>query len=261
MAARPIPSFANGYAPRDGPPEYPHLHQGLVGYWSGQVGKQGKNRVDLSGNHNTGVMTNFTDVNAAEVRGDPRSGGHALAIVGSDDWVSLTLPAMSRWSMWAHVFQRPRSTFHRWFGDAGTLELRWASASGWTIPGVFEDTDVGLNTVNTWKSAVITGDSVIGETNVYVDGVNTFSVALALAVTSGLYVFGNRVGTKSRHANAHFADHGWWDRVISENEIQALFNHPDALLQLRRDVFPAAVVGGAGGSPLQLESPLAGLVA
>jgi hypothetical protein len=67
------------------------LHQGLVGHWSGVVGKQGKYRADLSVNHNTGVMTNFADINAAEVRGDPRSGGYAVTLNGTNNVILTTL--------------------------------------------------------------------------------------------------------------------------------------------------------------------------
>ena len=51
------PSYANGFAPRDGPPANPNLWQGLVGLWAPSLGPTGLTLRDQSGFQNDGTLT------------------------------------------------------------------------------------------------------------------------------------------------------------------------------------------------------------
>lgn len=55
-----LPSYDNGFAPRDFAPEYPELWDGLVGAWCPSLGATGTSLFDQSGYGNNGTLTNFT---------------------------------------------------------------------------------------------------------------------------------------------------------------------------------------------------------
>jgi len=54
-----IPSYQNGFAPRDGEPIYPGSRKGLVFNWHGPLGVTGTTAFDTSGYDNDGTLTNM----------------------------------------------------------------------------------------------------------------------------------------------------------------------------------------------------------
>lgn len=53
------PSYASGFAPRDGTPRYPSLRKGLLGEWSPGLGPTGTTLFDWSGNQMHGILSGF----------------------------------------------------------------------------------------------------------------------------------------------------------------------------------------------------------
>ena len=272
MASTPIPSFANGYAPRDGPPEYPQPPQGLVGCWSGVVGKQGKNRADLSGNHHTGVMTSFADINAAEVPGNPKSGGYALNFDDTEgNYVDIgsipVLKANTPFSLlWWECINADTDTFPSRFrlkiengssteflvirsSHANYKDLAWG-VSGLSRPRMDGGSPISSN-VGTWRHFALVG--LVGPESgsaadylCYVDGKSK-----AVTLGSQFIITGNvknRFGydNNDNGANAKFNSWSIYDRAVSSNEIQHQFERPNDMFTLRRRVFPAAVAAAGG---------------
>lgn len=249
MAARQIPSFAQGYAPRDGPPAYPELHQGHLGFWSGAVGKQGKYRADLSGNHNTGVMANFASINAAEVPGPPQAGGYAVHFDGGDDQIDLartiTLSGAWTWAAWCYVDtgisiicgDDDDNNNNSYLQEGTRWRLRNSAGTtyDWGDDTAFE---------GVWRHYTMVSDGT---------GLTAYIDAVSQGRKGAVPSFSiNCIGDGYAQNNAYtfdgpIADFSVWSRALRDSEIQDLHTTPNALLQLAPLVYPAAVAGGAFG--------------
>lgn len=79
------PSYANGFAPRDGTPLFASLSVGCVGNWSPELGPTGTVLYDWSPGRNHGTLTSMSPVDDWH----PDQGKWALDFDGTNDYVAL----------------------------------------------------------------------------------------------------------------------------------------------------------------------------
>lgn len=233
----------------------PDAWNDLVGQWTGLQGG-GKQWLDISGYGNYGVLTNFVDIRAAWVLGDPRAGGGALELDGSDDEVTLLqIPNISVpysvvcWftaanisgvkTLWA--LAGGSTTFQRLFlfdDDVGAQSQGAGSGFARTITNPF--------TANTWHMATGVWQSST-DRRAYLDGgnenINTSSSTINSPTRSDIAANHGNSSTFERH-NGLIGSVAIYDRALTAEEIQAQFQSPNDHLRLAPEVFPVAVAAG-----------------
>jgi len=241
-----IPSYAGGFAPRDGLVEHPGLWDGLVGYWPMFLGPSGTTLHSWSGRGNNGTLTNMDPATDWV----PTEKGWSLNFDGNDDHILVTSPG--------HDFDTA-TTIVFWVnqlgGGSGSLRLfdtrpadfHSQSLGGWIDldNNEIEIQRTGVKkfnfsmATNTWYQIVIRyyGGTQV---DVYVNGE-------ALSVKSGALLsgtYGNDPLTLFQRADINAGESFFglvslvalYNRILTISEIQLLHSDPYALSRLRRRV-------------------------
>ncbi len=228
--------------------EAPHLWDGLVGCWSMLQGG-GKTLYDISGYGNHGTLTNFADIGAAWVPGNPRSGGYALDFDGANDTIALSsfnvgtdAITASIWGNWSAVpddILFGNSVVSRYTLYVAATDVLFRTASGFVSV-----THNGV-TQGIWYHFAVTR-TVGGAVVFYQDGA-LIGTATRTGALDDIDSIGSR-GDGVFEMNGMLSDLSVHNRALSPSEIQLLYERPNAMLNLRRRVFPATVAAGGAGT-------------
>jgi len=242
IVQRADPSYANGFAPRDGPSANPNLLDGLVGAWIPAFGPTGGTLFDVSGRGNHGTLTNMdaaTDWVMTEK-------GWALDFDGDNDIINLAirngLPPGDNWSVCMALKKRVGSS------HAGLW--RMSAGSGWVIWTVEETvkfTDPGVKDYGgsyslqegQWEYIVCVKEG--NSLHTYAKGVWNCSVDVTGLIKGTGDIW---VGEFSGYWwNGLIGNMLWYpNRALGANEIQHLYRDPLAPFR-RRLYLPISAAG------------------
>ncbi len=195
-----------------------------IGYWAMQEGS-GDKVYDLSGNNNTGTLTNM-DPSTDWVAG---KFGKALDFDGDNDYVNVGGVEIAQWTCSAHVK-------HTGAWDTWEDVLTGVLAGEENHPLIFHNgkprmygSSIEANNAidNEWHHIATLNDGTNGY--IYVDGVQVKSG------TSGLSIKVTKIGTKPS-ANGEFFDGlidnvSIYNRALSPQEIQQLYHEPFGMFE------------------------------
>jgi hypothetical protein len=170
------PSFANGFAPRDGQAIWPELWRGCVGAWNPGLGPTGTRLYDWSPYKNHGTLTNM-DAGTDWVT---NQGRYVLDFDGSNDVVVVlnTLQQLNG----LQTFSMSCWGFFRRFNQFPTL---------WTFTNNIND-DSGLLETNNTGSQIYakTANNAVGLT-----GARTYTLSSALVANTWNHFFFAKTGS------------------------------------------------------------------
>jgi hypothetical protein len=251
------PSFANGFAPRDGSPIWPELWRGCVGAWNPGLGPTGLRLYDWSPYRNHGTLTNM-DAGTDWVRSQGR---HALDFDGVDDRVE-TFDIASRCAQSVSVswWQLPRNPFNSTNDGFGALN-RAAFTQGISPPAFgimhFSNNNIFAGFENSFgdfrvvvaNSATIWSQTALhhwcltarnnGLTSLYVNGLPLGTVANTRIVYPSSVL---SIGGNGRQFSGAITDFAIFDRVLSPNEIRLLATRPGIAYELAPRRWSAAMI-------------------
>ena len=243
-----IPSYQNGFAPRDGPPEYPDLRTELALNWHGPLGPTGLAAKDTSGYGNDGTLHDMDP--ATDWVMTPHGWGPDFD--GSDDNISFPCPDIhARGTIWilcrANTASQPAQFIvsHRDGGSDTRLGI-WHGTTTYRITygaTALISTGVTISTTGyqslalEWSSAAI---------EFFADGVRRYTGALPAWTGNwnNLLWLAEYAGGGSNWHGGIIACAGW-DRLLKLNEIQLLYRDPHAIVRPKQRVFFAS----AGAPP------------
>ena len=248
-----LPSYGQGFAPRDGEPENFNLHQGLVAHWDAQPGNTGKTLFNWSryGGLLPAALTSLTwETSLTGPVLDFSSGQAATPTVSLDVGAdqSFTIAARIYTPTVAagrktiispnNVALAPQFEINHFPGSLGTIKT-----------GVFmADSDWNVLTANTWHDVAVSFAGA-GKHKFYVDGKqvghNEASPAQTYGDSTNVWVLGARTTAGSQRFGGRIAYWAIWDRVKTANQMALLHADPLALLRVRRRIF--AFVPAVGG--------------
>ena len=259
-----IPSYAQGFAPRDGPPANPNRRKGLLGAWHPYLGPTGLTLFDQSGRHKDGTLTNGPTWMVTEMGWAVNfSGGVTEGVVTAD----LDFPAStSRLSLvcrflWlgggvaAWPFLCGKYSDYAIVMKTADRRIRWRITQSDSTQKIAFSPAL---TFGNWYTTVLVadGDNLYG----YLDG-ELAATPVAYDGTikdSGTqaFAFGNasalNAGIKGQIS--HLA---LYDRPLILDEVREASNDVYALSRLRQQVYPAAVAPPSGhAGPLVNRTPL-----
>ncbi len=224
------------------------ITNGLVGYWTfdgRDTSWSANTTADVSGNGNTGTMTNMSTSSAPA----PGRFGQGLLFDNNDDYVSTALTThYTQTSISAWVFARSGGAsglariVEKRTGGAQTFLFYYEDVNGdiafnrqWTGGGSdgagnAKWTTGTLPSYNTWHHVVLTYDesSASNVPAIYLDGVAqaTFVVVAqpsgSVANNSDPYVIGNR-GDSTRAFDGIIDDVRMYNRILTQSEIKQLY--------------------------------------
>jgi hypothetical protein len=178
---------------------------------------------DLSGNSNTGTLTNGPTYSSAN--------GGSLVFDGSNDYVSGSIPTLSSWSMCIWYLSTDitsKAVFYPFSGTSSASGLGFGGSAGasyinrWyffdgTTPLSSSNTAV---TTNVWYYLVVTKSSTTY--NLYTNGSLSLSGSgVDLSLTQ--YNLGRR-GDNFWYAKGNIAQASIYNRALSADEIQQNYN-------------------------------------
>jgi len=260
-----IPSYAQGFAARDGPPANPNLRKGLVGEWHPYLGPTGLMLFDQNGWHNDGTLVGPTWVASPM--------GWALKFDGTNDCVLLgnrdsLKPAKLTVAAWVWLDSTHGDDWPKiidWEDDTKGYQFFYSQTAAPNDGYAFSvGTGAGVTVVyshittkDRWYFVLGTYDG--DKPRIYVNGL-CMGVGDAGAISyAGLSDL--RIGTRgadARHWKGPIASVAIWSRVLAPSEIQDLYAKPHALTRLERRVFVAAVAAGGVAPTSHLYGPLVG---
>jgi len=221
-----IPSFENGYAPRDGEPLYPNLFKGLIGAWCPSLGITGGTLRDLSGRGNHGTLTNM-DPSTDWVVSD---GQYALDFDGSNDsitagttgFIGLSQVTIATWVRLTSTADemlfnaRPTNSILNFFVFVNQINLRGGSATSITVAA-----PTGIT--NNWRHLAATIKGTEGV--IYYDGV---SIASGTVAAIGSAPTGLDIGAFSDFGGGYYfsgqmAEITAWNRALTVSEVRQLY--------------------------------------
>jgi hypothetical protein len=214
------------------------LAQGLVGYWPLNEGF-GTKAYDLSGNNNTGTLTNFALSGAtSNWCGSPTGGG--LNFDGANDFIgtftkSISPPGARTLSCWIRKSSNTRSglicTTIAAGGQGFALVINRTVAGNITYihsVGGFLEVSVSIAS-NVWYNIGVTYN---GSTNVimYLNGKNIGSSSSITPepVSSSNGTIGIEDSTGTNPFNGFISEVRAYNRALSPQEMQTLYNNPHA---------------------------------
>jgi len=217
------PSYANGFAPRDGPPANPGLLQGLRGAWCPAMGVTGGVL------HNQAATGAKYDASMANVTWDgPTQYGYSAHFTVGSDYISIPQSVISGpvfTIAWLEKESGGVSDGYLFCDSTDILNLliRWGNGveMTWYVGDQFGDY-LAAGTQGDWHSGVVTHDGN-GAAAFWVDGLVIGSVSGSnfTGLSSAFYI-GNRPGLDRDYAGDMPS---WyvWDRVLAPTEIQHLY--------------------------------------
>jgi len=266
------PSWKNGFARYACRSAYPELWHHLFGAWLPSLGPAGLTLRDISGSGKNGALAGSSYTVTSEGSAILFDGNDSVNITGVNTAVAapITISAWVRMAgASANGFQR---IYERGTGNGTTDELQlyieddgdvlgslnWKSATNLyevTIPGFAYGSWYHVSVswaANKTRLVYINGQYLDGDTS-----------AIAPGVTQPNSYIGNWSSGGTRGWNGEIAEVLIHGRVLFAEERAILAGQRGALVIPRQRVFPVvtAAPGIGGGSPLQMGSPLQGLVA
>ncbi|KKM04498.1 hypothetical protein LCGC14_1763650 [marine sediment metagenome] len=259
MGARSVsPSFANGFAPRDGLSANPGLWDGLVGAWVPSLGVTGLTLFDVSRGSNNGTLTSMdpaTDWVMSEK-------GWALDFDGSDDNVLLPtdggLLNVLRTAPHSFVLNfksRSLSGNQRIFAHSETSaglrqNVLWTQASAigftWDPSTGKAGKSTSFTDTSEWHSLIgVLEDSAT--ISAYLDGV-PMTGTTSRGSPDGLTYLGQSAGGTARF-NGQIGVFLIYSRILTFPEIQTLYVDPLAPFRLARRTL-VGVAAAPGGTIL-----------
>jgi len=264
-----IPSYQNGFAPRDGLPMYSGLRKGLVGLWQASLGFAGAALYDQSGRGRDGVIENMTAAQAwvstihgpglqfaEDKSGLMVTGGVPDQAVGSFAcWYKRTASIADYGGIFnvetpgnnsPHELvlgaNNPGTGFWPNYDQTGGRYWRfWATekAAGWNANFA----------LNRWYHVAVTWDNNAQAIRGYLDGVLTGAEQGSGAWTASAWVNGEntylgRTFIASMPLNCEGVVPGFalWARAIVPHEVRTLYEDPHALVRpMPRTVWPSVV--------------------
>ena len=225
-----IPSFENGFAPRDGEADNPNLLRGLVGAWCPSLGVTGNTLRDISGRNNHGTLTNMDPATDWVVSG----GQYALDFDGINDTVShnnLSMTGAFGVSLW--FLKRTNGIYNEriFWGNVTDADTYVGNVTLTTINTQSDTTGQQKNytfstSLNQWYHFALSRDANNG-VRLYLNGIESTS---GVQTVTGTYTL-NRIGQYADNAggNAGFMWDGLLDdmtvfnRMLTANEIRQLY--------------------------------------
>jgi len=260
-----IPSYAQGFAPRDGPPANLNLWTGLQGLWVPALGPTGVTLFDQSPFKRDGTLTNMdpaTDWVASEM-------GRALGLASAGNQYVIapspvsTYPFTLRWRANMLAYANDRAFIGLF--DAGPT-------NDWFRLFTIASNRLRLQVTQGGVSA----QEEINEATTSYTGWRDFALVCAAASDVRLFIDAEQVisfapnQTPAGIANLIVGYNGQdqaydglvtlvaiYNRALPVTEIQQLYADPFASLRLRPRVYPAAVAEPSGhAGPLVNRTPL-----
>ena len=226
------------------PPNYLRTNSGLVGYWTmdGKNTNWGSNTTnDLSGNSNTGTMTNMSTTSS------PAAGkiGQALNFDGVDDYVQTPITDLNFSGGTVSWWQKS----NRAFNDNAAIQAPWGQMTngniipeftaqkftdgnwyvGWNRSGDNDRVSIAATAANwpqnTWSYYTFTwvsgGDSVLYQNGVQI-GSKIGGTTVSTIVDN--FVIGRQGRTHSAFFDGLIDEVRVYNRALSVDEIQSLYN-------------------------------------
>lgn len=241
----PQPSFANGYAPRNGPPKYLHLWNGLVGAWHPTLGATGNTLRDQSlyGKHGTlingatwtqsqlGWVINlnganqWVDCGTLQQIGTANDSGRSFLT-----WFRLTTTAwreamisvggnqyVGQFQWWNHAIRGPifaikdggGTNRYLWWNPHTVVAKRWYC---------------GVVVVKPPVMTMYFDGKVVASNSIMVGGFNAATPTCWLGTD-------NATGSPF---NGRLGPCAIWNRAITPSEVQCLYKDPFALLKIQQ---------------------------
>ncbi len=239
-----IPSYENGFAPRNGPPENPNLWDRLEGLYDPSLGVTGIELKDWSGFGNDSVfggtaLTWITDRHGSAIRVlNPSFGVHGYLTAGSYTLPRGTFSTFIRW------VDPPWSSNNNLCENVDGFRIRSRSNTTWELhdaDGNFDN--VPPATSNKWSEYTVTWDT--SGAIIYVDGVQVDTTVRMNTFGTGALTLLNFV-TLNRSFDGDLGRAAIWNRALLPSEVQQLADDYNAITRLRSKVYPATVAAGGG---------------
>jgi hypothetical protein len=223
-----IGSYHNGFAPRDGEPEYPQLWRGLVGAWAPCLGPTGATLRDWSGRANHGTLTNM-DAGTDWLM----SSGYSLDFDSSDDYVLTTNTDTSNTFTLAAWIRPTTVSGVKGILVADTTAYRrgvWVfDGAIYGQSGISADTFMaGSVSANAWQHVAMTVDQGVRR-QLYVNGKSVYDTTVSGTVPSCTvpYNIGRSSGNE-QYFSGLLDDVRTYSRALNASEV--------AILSMRRGV-------------------------
>lgn len=227
------PSFAKGYAPRDGRAIHQSLQQGMLANYHAPLGRTGLTAVDASSNSRNGTLSNTTWASGGD-RGSiwnfaasrPRIAIPECVFSNSDPWtVSCTLRTAAADNHGRFIGEfNTTNNFLMLFGTTNAVrfdsesafnEYTWAGVGPFTDWATYTLVAFGNDTIRLYKDGVSQGD----DTSVNGSGWTMDSIG-ASHTNVATDFFGD------------VASVSIWDRAITSSEARLLASDTDAIVRL-----------------------------
>lgn len=238
-------SYADPFAPRDGPPAFPNLHQGLVGAWYPPLGPTGKKLYDVTG-RNDGTLTNMeagTDWVQSPL-------GWVLDFDGVNERVTLAdIDILKQISMVSWIYPTAGQAVTRYpFAKKDSYLLiyghsvaQYRGVFAVRIGSVWRKPAQRVIAQNAWSMFAGTYDGTSVRT--YINGVGSASGAISGNLQQSN--FSTSIADSGEGA-AYFAGRVGpcllYNRALTHAEIQHFYRDPFAPLRLEQRVFPSAAI-------------------
>jgi hypothetical protein len=246
------PSFANGFAPRDGQAIWPELWRGCVGAWNPGLGPTGLRLYDWSPYKNHGTLTNM-DAAGDWVTSQGRyaldfDGNNGYVDLGSIYWPEITVSSWINPRGFGAAYASIFSTFELASGAINTQLLKSNAKLAVYVQGVsglaFYDGTGATLSANVWYSVIHTYSASVGLRS-YLNGVldGSASSVGALRGSSNTTVWiGGHPSIADRYINGRHGGTQVYNRVLHPNEIRLLATRPGIAYELAPRRWSAAMI-------------------
>jgi len=267
------PSWATGFARSQSDARFPFLWDQLAWHYAPQLGATGGKLVELTGRGENGALVNEPEWQSDGLHFDETTGHHVLI----PDNPSLTFPD-GDWTVagWIKLDDNAGAAFQyfmswggfsavnsfNWFFNEATdqLAFRHEDPDGRSLDDVSSGTP---GTRTDWMHLTMIRDG--GTLTQYVDTAPDGSATLAsftfINRSDSFYLGMRSDNDPDRRLGGSMADWAKWNRALASDEIQLLYERPNAILERKSRVLPVATAAPpAAGNPWNYYAQQATLV-
>lgn len=233
------PSFANGFAPRDGQAIWPELWRGCVGAWNPGLGPTGIRLYDHSPYKNHGTLTNM------DAGGDwvTSQVGYALDFDGVNDFVNINVVVDAypfTMSCWVSPATTATNSTFMSLNVAGSTNQYFSLEQRSSVFSIVARNTSALiatgttaSTLNVWRHIAGVFDSPVSH-RLFVSGVleATQTTSVTMPSCNSLLLAKVRTTDAAVILQGRVADSQIYNRALSANEIRLLATRPGIAYEL-----------------------------
>ena len=241
-----IPSYAQGFAPRDGPPANLNLWTGLQGLWVPALGPTGVTLFDQSPFKRDGTLTNMDPATAWVAT--EMAWACELAAAGNQYLsapVETTYPFTLVLSAETSIYPDDRALFGLFDPGVNAWRLFTRGVNSFRLQtwddGGVANAEFACTTVGYVQFALVGASST--DVRLYINTAEVVSYAPGRTPTVNQLRIGYNIQDQALECSV--LQYALYNRALSVSEIQELYARPYALSRLRQRVYPAA--GAASG--------------